>query len=160
MCSPVSDGAAAAIVCNRDALMRLGVDSRRAIRVLSSVIQTGADRAAENVERHVTALAGKRAYELAGVGPLDVSVAEVHDATAMGEIFQIENLGFCGFGEGYDWLDGGRRIALDGDMPVNPHGGQLSEGRTHGYGFLYEAVAQLRHEAGERRPDAYKHHNW
>ena len=45
----------------------------------------------------------------------------------------------------------GRRIALDGDLPVNPHGGQLSEGRTHGFGFLYEAMAQLRHEAGERQ---------
>jgi acetyl-CoA acetyltransferase len=47
------------------------------------------------------------------------------------------------------------RIALDGDVPVNPHGGQLSEGRTHGFGFRYEAVAQLRHDAGERQvPDA------
>ena len=50
-----------------------------------------------------------------------------------------------------DWLDGGRRIALDGDLPVNPHGGQLSEGRTHGFGFLYEAITQLRHDAGERQ---------
>ena len=59
--------------------------------------------------------------------------------------------GFCGFGEAKDWLDGGRRIALDGDLPVNPHGGQLSEGRTHGFGFLYEAITQLRHEAGDRQ---------
>jgi len=44
-----------------------------------------------------------------------------------------------------------RRRRLDGDLPVNPHGGQLSEGRTHGFGFLYEAMAQLRHEAGERQ---------
>ena len=51
----------------------------------------------------------------------------------------------------YAILDGGRRIALDGDVPVNPHGGQLSEGRTHGFGFLYEAVAQLRGDAGERQ---------
>ncbi len=60
-------------------------------------------------------------------------------------------LGFCGIGEAMDWMDGGRRIALDGELPVNPHGGQLSEGRTHGYGFIYEAMAQLRHEAGERQ---------
>ena len=50
-----------------------------------------------------------------------------------------------------DWLDEGRRIALDGELPVNPHGGQLSEGRTHGFGFIYEAVTQLRHEAGDRQ---------
>ena len=60
-------------------------------------------------------------------------------------------LGFCGLGEAQDWLDGGRRIALDGELPVNPHGGQLSEGRTHGFGFLYEAITQLRHDAGERQ---------
>ncbi len=59
--------------------------------------------------------------------------------------------GFCALGEAQDWLDGGRRIALDGELPVNPHGGQLSEGRTHGFGFLYEAIKQLRHDAGERQ---------
>ena len=50
-----------------------------------------------------------------------------------------------------DWIDNGRSIALDGELPVNPHGGQLSEGRTHGFGFFYEAVTQLRHDAGERQ---------
>ena len=72
-------------------------------------------------------------------------------ASRFNAISWLEGLGFCGFGEAQDWLDGGRRIALDGELPVNPHGGQLSEGRTHGYGFLYEAMAQLRHEAGDRQ---------
>ncbi len=54
-------------------------------------------------------------------------------------------------GKPADWLDHGRRIALGGPLPVNPHGGQLSEGRTHGFGFLYEAVVQLRHDAGDRQ---------
>ncbi|HEY6429852.1 MAG TPA: hypothetical protein VIX84_21695, partial [Acidimicrobiales bacterium] len=49
------------------------------------------------------------------------------------------------------WLDGGRRISVDGELPVNPHGGQLSAGRTHGFGFIAEAITQLRHEAGERQ---------
>ncbi len=83
--------------------------------------------------------------------PADVDLALVYDGFTFNAISWIEALGFCGFGEASDWLDGGRRIALDGDVPVNPHGGQLSEGRTHGYGFLYEAVAQLRQEAGERQ---------
>ncbi len=83
--------------------------------------------------------------------PDDVDVALVYDGFTFNCISWLEGLGFCGFGEAQDWLDGGKRIALDGDLPVNPHGGQLSEGRTHGFGFLYEAVAQLRHEAGDRQ---------
>lgn len=83
--------------------------------------------------------------------PDDVDVALVYDGFTFNAVSWLEALGFCGFGEAQDWIDGGRRIALDGDLPVNPHGGQLSEGRTHGFGFLYEAVAQLRHAAGERQ---------
>jgi acetyl-CoA acetyltransferase/uncharacterized OB-fold protein len=85
------------------------------------------------------------------LGPADVDLALVYDGFTFNAISWIEALGFCGIGEAKDWLDGGRRIALHGDLPVNPHGGQLSEGRTHGYGFLYEAMVQLRHEAGERQ---------
>jgi acetyl-CoA acetyltransferase/uncharacterized OB-fold protein len=83
--------------------------------------------------------------------PDDVDLALVYDGFTFNAISWIEALGFCGIGEAKDWLDGGRRIALDGELPVNPHGGQLSEGRTHGFGFVYEAMAQLRHEAGERQ---------
>jgi acetyl-CoA acetyltransferase/uncharacterized OB-fold protein len=86
-----------------------------------------------------------------GLRHADVDLALLYDGFSFNAISWLEGLGFCGFGEAQDWIDGGRRIALDGDLPVNPHGGQLSEGRTHGFGFLYEAVAQLRHEAGERQ---------
>jgi acetyl-CoA acetyltransferase len=85
------------------------------------------------------------------MGPADVDVALIYDGFTFNAISWLEALGFCGLGEAQDWLDGGRRIALDGELPVNPHGGQLSEGRTHGFGFIYEAVTQLRHEAGERQ---------
>jgi len=83
--------------------------------------------------------------------PEDVDVALVYDGFTFNAISWLEGLGFCGLGEAQDWLNEGRRIALDGELPVNPHGGQLSEGRTHGFGFIYEAVTQLRHEAGERQ---------
>ncbi len=87
--------------------------------------------------------------------PGDVDLALLYDGFTFNAISWIEALGFCDFGEAYDWLDGGRRIALDGQLPVNPHGGQLSEGRTHGFGFLYEAIQQLRHDAGARQvPEA------
>jgi acetyl-CoA acetyltransferase/uncharacterized OB-fold protein len=83
--------------------------------------------------------------------PADVDLALVYDGFSFNAISWLEALGFCGLGEAKDWIDGGRTIALDGAVPVNPHGGQLSEGRTHGFGFLYEAVTQLRHDAGARQ---------
>ncbi len=83
--------------------------------------------------------------------PSDVDLALLYDGFSFNAISWLEALGFCGLGEASDWLDKGRRIALDGELPVNPHGGQLSEGRTHGYGFIWEAVTQLRRDAGERQ---------
>ncbi len=83
--------------------------------------------------------------------PADVDLALVYDGFTFNAVSWLEALGFCPLGEAQDWLDGGKRIALGGELPVNPHGGQLSEGRTHGFGFLYEAVKQLRHEADGRQ---------
>jgi acetyl-CoA acetyltransferase len=83
--------------------------------------------------------------------PADVDVALLYDGFTFNAISWLEALGFCGIGEAQDWLGDGSRIGLDGELPVNPHGGQLSEGRTHGFGFIYEAIAQLRHEAGGRQ---------
>lgn len=153
MCSPISDGAAAAILVTKAGLKRLGLGKSRAIRVLASVIQTGSDRDPSEVERHCTALAAKKAYDKAGIGPDDVSVAEVHDATAMGEIIQIENLGFCDFGEGGIISERGD-TSLGGHIPVNPSGGLESKGHpvgATGIGQVHELVAQLRSEAGPRQ---------
>lgn len=153
MCSPISDGAAAAIVCTKSALNRLGIDPKRAIRVLASVIQSGADRSDDDYMNHCTALASRRAYELAGVGPKDVSVAEVHDATAMGEIIQVENLGFCDFGQGGVIAERGE-TTIGGRIPVNPSGGLESKGHpvgATGIGQIHELVTQLRGEAGARQ---------
>lgn len=153
MCSPISDGAAAAVLATREGIRRHGLDPKRAIKVLASVIQTGSDRDASEVEKHCTALAAKRAYEKAGLGPDDVSVAEVHDATAMGEIIQVENLGFCDFGDGGVISERGE-TTLGGRLPVNPSGGLESKGHpigATGLAQVYELVAQLRGEAGARQ---------
>jgi acetyl-CoA acetyltransferase/uncharacterized OB-fold protein len=83
--------------------------------------------------------------------PADVDLALVYDGFTFNAVSWIEALGFCELGGAQDWLDNGRRIAIDGELPVNPHGGQLSEGRTHGFGFLYEAMKQLRNEADDRQ---------
>ncbi len=86
-----------------------------------------------------------------GLRPADVDVALLYDGFTFNAVSWLEALGFCGIGEAQQWMDGGRRIALGGELPLNPHGGQLSEGRTHGFGFIHEAVLQLRHDAGERQ---------
>jgi acetyl-CoA acetyltransferase/uncharacterized OB-fold protein len=85
----------------------------------------------------------------------DVDVALLYDGFTFNALSWLEGLGFCGKGEATDFVAGGKTIALDGDLPLNPHGGQLSAGRLHGYGFVREAMLQLRGEAGERQvPDA------
>ena len=153
MCSPVSDGAAAVIVCNQSALKRLGIDTSRAIRVLAALAQSGSARSEDDYANHCTALAARRAYELAGVGPKDISVAEVHDATAMGEIIQSENLGFCEFGQGGVIAERGD-TRIGGRIPINPSGGLESKGHpvgATGLAQVHELVTQLRGQAGARQ---------
>jgi acetyl-CoA acetyltransferase len=83
--------------------------------------------------------------------PEDVDVAELYDGFTFNCLSWIEALGFCGIGEAGDFLSDPGRIALDGELPLNTFGGQLSAGRTHGYGFLHEAVVQLRGDGNERQ---------
>ncbi len=83
--------------------------------------------------------------------PADVDVAELYDGFSFIALAWLEALGFCGKGEGGPFVDGGTRIALDGQIPLNTQGGQLSGGRLHGFGFLHEACLQLRGEAGARQ---------
>ena len=83
--------------------------------------------------------------------PADVDVAELYDGFSILTLVWLESLGFCGHGEGGAFLEGGKNIALDGALPLNTNGGQLSGGRLHGFGLLREAVVQLRHQAGERQ---------
>jgi len=83
--------------------------------------------------------------------PADVDVAELYDGFTFNCLSWIEALGFCGIGEAREFLDGGKNIARDGQLPLNTHGGQLSHGRTHGMGLLHEAITQLRGEAGDRQ---------
>ncbi|MGX7680034.1 thiolase C-terminal domain-containing protein [Jatrophihabitans sp. DSM 45814] len=83
--------------------------------------------------------------------PSDVDVALLYDGFTFNCLSWLEALGFCGIGEAKDFLDGGKNIALDGIIPLNPHGGQLSHGRTHGMGLMHEAIVQLRGDGGARQ---------
>jgi acetyl-CoA acetyltransferase len=151
MCSPVSDGAAAAILCSQRALPRFS--RSRAVEVRASVILSGGRRAAEDYRADISHVAAKRAYEQAGIDPDDVSVVELHDATAPGEIQQTENLMLCEFGGGGPLADSGA-TQLGGRVPVNPSGGLECKGHpigATGLGQIFELVTQLRGEAGARQ---------
>lgn len=155
MCAPISDGSAAAVLCSAEGLKRLNGDNSRAIKLLSSVFRSGSRRSAEEYQKHLTALAAIDAYEQAGVSPSDVDVVEVHDATAMGEIIQVENLQLVPFGEGGPAAERGE-FTVGGRVPVNPSGGLESKGHpvgATGLGQIHELVTQLRGEAGRRQVD-------
>jgi acetyl-CoA acetyltransferase len=159
MCAPLSDGAAAAILCTEEGLKRIGADKTRCIKVAASVIRSFSNRRLDQPELHVGRLAAKMAYEQAGLGPRDIHVAEVHDASAMGEIIQVENLGFVAPGEGGPAAERGE-FTLGGRVPVNTSGGLESKGHplgATGIGQLYELVTQLRGEAGKRQVEGARH---
>lgn len=147
MCAPVGDGAAAAIVCSEKFLKNH--PTTRAVRIRASAMQAGR----LNGENDISKRTSRAAYEAAGVGPEDICVAEVHDATVFGEIFQSEQLGFCAEGEGGIFAEKGHS-SLNGKLPLNPSGGLISRGHpigASGLAQIYELVTQLRGEAGKRQ---------
>ncbi len=151
MCAPMSDGAAALVLCSGDALKRFG--AKRAVKLRASVLVSSSDRAPDDYDRHASRLAALKAYEQAGVAPGDIDVAEVHDATSFAELLQIENLGFCERGQG-GWCVERGETALGGRIPINTSGGLVSKGHpigATGAAMVHEIVAQLRHEAGARQ---------
>jgi acetyl-CoA acyltransferase len=153
MCSPISDGAAAAVLCTEAGLRRLQGNLKRAVQVHATVIRTATARDPEDLDQHLTRLAATEAYEQAGFGPIDMNVSEVHDATAMAELIQSENLGFCALGEGGIIAERGE-TSIGGRIPINPSGGLESKGHpigATGLGQVYELVSQLRGECGARQ---------
>jgi acetyl-CoA acetyltransferase len=159
MCAPLSDGAAAVILCTDAGLKRLRADRSRCIKVAASVVRSFSNRSYTEPERNIGRLSAHRAYEIAGLGPEDMHVAEVHDAAAMGEIIQCENLGFVPLGEGGPAAERGD-FALGGRLPINVSGGLESKGHplgATGIGQLFELVTQLRGEAGVRQVPGARH---
>ena len=152
MCSPIGDGGAAAILCSEDYLASQPPEVRkRAVRVLASSLSSGKHRNIE--EPSLSNYAANRAYRMAGIGPQDIDVAEVHDATSFCEIYQVEMLGFCPIGEGGKFIESGA-TKLDGSIPINTSGGLVSKGHpvgSTGLSMIYEIVTQMRGEAGPRQ---------
>ncbi|WP_373080728.1 thiolase family protein [Zhongshania sp.] len=159
MCAPLSDGAAAAIICTEEGLKRIGADPSRCIRIAASVMRSFSNRDLNDYKNSAGHLAAQQAYNIAGLSPSDMDVAEVHDASAMGEIIQAENLGLVAFGEGGPAAECGD-FTLGGKIPINTSGGLESKGHplgATGIGQLYELVTQLRGEAGPRQVHGARH---
>jgi acetyl-CoA acyltransferase len=148
MCSPLSDGAAAAILCSEKVSRQL---TNHPVFVASSVVYSSnrsGDVGPSNTER-----AAAKAYALAGIEPSDVQVAEVHDAAAPGELWAYEHLGFCAPGDAAQLVESGA-TEIGGRIPVNPSGGLIAKGHpvgATGIAQIAEIVWQLRGQAGKRQ---------
>lgn len=150
MCSSIGDGAAALFLCSQEYAKRL---AQKPVQIRACSIVT----AIPGSQDVVAARAGRAAYEQAGVGPEDIHVAELHDASAPAELIHYENLGFCAPGEAAKLIRSGE-TDLGGRISINPSGGLLSRGHplgATGAAQLVELTYQLRNQAGLRqRPRA------
>jgi acetyl-CoA acetyltransferase len=150
-CDVPADGSTAFVVSRADA----AADLRRPPVHIEAVGTAIHGRPSWDQWDDLTTMASRDAaammWDRTDLTPADVDVAELYDGFSFITLAWLEALGFCGHGEGGPYLEGGHRIALDGELPLNTHGGQLSGGRLHGFGFLHEACLQLWGEAGERQ---------
>ncbi len=153
-CSPITDGAAAAVLCPLETAKKL--TKKRPVKIAGVGHATDTIQLAQREDMtwlESTAQAAARAYEMAGVEAKDVDLFEVHDCFTIAELVVIESLGLVGKGEGGKaTLEG--RTARDGDIPVNTSGGLKSKGHpvgATGVAQVMEIVKQLRGEAGERQ---------
>ena len=153
------DGAAAAVLVSDDYLKMLPDEiQKRAVKIKASCMATARVSQPDEVSAELppagtSKRASTQAYEMAGVGPGDIDVAECHDATAVGELMQYENLGFCPVGEGGRFIASGA-TQIGGKIAVNTSGGLISRGHpiaASGLAMINEIVTQLRGEAGRRQ---------
>ena len=156
-CCPTSEGAAAAVLCARDALEQHHLDASRSMRIAAAVLRSGSyngsgsDHSAFSPYR--TEPAALEAYDMSGIDPQEVDLVQLHDAATIGELQQLEALQLLPKGEAWKaTLEG--RTALTGSLPTNTDGGLLAMGHPFGatgIRMIHETVTQLRHEAGPRQ---------
>ena len=158
MCAPLSDGAAAVVVCNEAGMRRINGARARCVKVAASVMRSFSPRRLDQPEQNIGASppAGLRTGRTRAAKH---DVAEVHDASAMGEIIQAENLGLVPLGQGGPAAERGD-FTVGGRIPINPSGGLESKGHplgATGLGQIHELVTQLRGEAGARQVHGARH---
>jgi len=154
MCAPIGDGAAAIVVCSDDFALKIGAS--HAVEVAACMITSGQEKSA--IKESTLSRLAKSAYERAGIGPEDVSVAELHDATAIGELIASEELGLCPLGEGGLFAEAGH-TRLGGKMPINVSGGLESQGHPIGATGVRQIVELYWHltgRAGKRQVQGAK----
>jgi len=146
-CDRFSDCSTVIIVSAGDALDEVKCTPIRIAATAGSVDRPSWDQ----VEWPAAYETGADLWRLTDYKPKDVDTVQFYDGFAFLPINWLEGLGFCERGEGHRFIEGGTRIALDGELPMNTHGGQLGAGRLHGFGFAHEAVTQLRGLGGARQ---------
>ncbi len=148
MCSPVCDGSAAVIVCSKEKAAQF---TTMPVWIEGSVIGSG--KISDEIGDTLTKRLGPRLYEAAGIGPEDIDVIEVHDATTPSEIITLIELGIVKGEDSPEWIDNGY-LEIDGKMPSNTSGGLVTKGHpigATGLGQVHEIVQQLRGTAGKRQ---------
>ncbi|MDP6347734.1 MAG: thiolase family protein, partial [Dehalococcoidia bacterium] len=156
MCSSMADGAAAAILCAREVAHKF--TSGPLVEVATCCLRSSMFRRPGEETESSTTITVKQAYELAGVGPENIDVIEVHDAMAPAELMIYEELGLCGPNEGPMLIEEGA-TTLKGRIPVNPSGGLAAKGHpvgATGLAQISEIVWHLRGQAGARQVEGAK----
>jgi acetyl-CoA acetyltransferase len=149
-CDVPVDGATAIVVSTADAVADLRAPVR--IDAMAGVVDGRPSWEQWEDMTRVGHATGAALWNRSELRPADVDVAQLYDGFTIEVVWWLEAMGFCGVGEAAAFVDGGTRIGLDGELPVNTWGGQLSGGRLHAaFGHVAEAVRQLRGEAGERQ---------
>ena len=150
----MGEGAAAVIVASEDGIAKLGIDRKRAVKVIASVTRTErVYRGAKNFDAELTRETVAQAYEEAAVGPKDLDLIELHDAFTIEELLYVEAMGLCGEGEGAAMIGSGA-TDIGGQCAISASGGLLAMGHPigpTGAGQIAEITRQLRGEAGARQ---------
>jgi acetyl-CoA acetyltransferase len=150
-CDVPMDGSVALLVSHRGAVSEASTPPLWIEAICGPFVGPDTWDQQPDITRFRGAEAGRRLWSRTDFRPSDVDVAQVYDGFSFLALLWLEDLGFCPRGEAGRFIEGGRRIALDGELPLNTSGGQLSFGRLHGLGLVHEACVQLRGLGGERQ---------
>ncbi|WP_100400998.1 thiolase family protein [Bacillus sp. FJAT-44742] len=151
MCAPISDGAASCILCSEEILKKH--NNHQIPVTVKATVTTSTDLRNNDDFPGVITAAGEAGYEMAGIGPEDIDIFEIHDTTIAAELMAYEYLKICPAGEAGSWIDK-EYTAINGPSPVNPSGGLITKGHpigATGVGQIAELVWQLRGDAGKRQ---------